>query len=111
MSQSVYINFVVKNIQEIHEEEDEIKRNASYAAAQNFIKTIGFEHEEIIVDFIGQAGDLSLYSPGLINISGLTAWGEETVQKWKEMAFSVLGPDCRPVLEVEFADGGILDFG
>jgi hypothetical protein len=107
MSERAYLAFVVKNIAEIHQEEDQIKRNAIYAAAEDFIKVLGLEDEDILVDFLGQQGDLTLYTTDMVRLDDVTAWGKKHVDKWKEMAAGIVGPDCQPYFEAEYEDGSM----
>ncbi len=104
MSVNVNLSFEIHNIKEIHEEEDEVKRNAIYEAAKQFLEEEGILDQDMIVDFLGQEGYLAGYTTWPIIISGAYRWVPDVTKRWEEMAFRVLGPDCKPQVNVEYPD-------
>jgi len=104
MSVNLNLSFEIHHIKEIHEEEDEIKRNAIYEAAKKFLEEEGILDQDMIVDFLGQEGYLAGYTTSPIIISGAYRWVPDVTKRWEEMAFRVLGPGCKPKVEVEYPD-------
>lgn len=104
MSVNLNISFEIHNIKEIHEEEDETRRNAIYDAAKKFLEEEGILDQDMIVDFLGQEGYLAGYTTWPIIISGAYRWVPDVTKRWEEMAFRVLGPACKPKVEVEYPD-------
>ena len=104
MSVNLNVSFEIHNIAEIHSQEDETKRNAIYEAAKKFLDDEGILDQDMIVDFLGQEGYLAGYTTFPLVISRSYKWVPEVTERWAKMAIQVLGPDCKPKVEVEYPD-------
>ena len=60
MSNQVYIAFIGKNNKEYHDAKDHSRIDAAYAEAKDFVQKCGLENEDVVVDYLGQEGDLTL---------------------------------------------------
>ncbi|MNK05506.1 hypothetical protein D3C87_233890 [compost metagenome] len=105
MSVNLNISFEIHNIQEIHTGEDETKRNEIYDAAKVFLDEIGILDQDMIIDFAGQDGNLVAYNAGFpLSISRSYLWIPEVTSKWEELAIRILGPTCKPIVDVDYPD-------
>jgi hypothetical protein len=104
MSVNLNISFEIHNIEEIHQEEDELKRNTIYEAAKKFLEEEGILNQDMLVDFLGQEGYLAAYTMSPLIISRSYSWVPDVTKRWEEMAISILGPSCKPIVKVEYPD-------
>ena len=105
MSVNLNISFEIHNIQEIHTGEDETKRNEIYEAAKVFLDEIEILDQDMIIDFAGQDGYLEAYNAGFpLIISRYYLWIPEVTSRWEELAFRILGPTCKPIVDVDYPD-------
>lgn len=104
MSVNLDISFEIHNIEAIHKEETEVKRNEIYAAAKQFLTTEGILDQDMIVDFLGQEGYLAGYTTAPLSISRSYVWVPEVTKRWEDMAKSILGSTCQPKVVVEYED-------
>ena len=104
MSVNLDVRFEIHDIKEIHYEEDEVKRNAIFEAANKFLSEEGILDQGMFVDFVGQAGYLSAYTTFPLIISRSYLWVPDVTERWKAMAHSILGASCTPKVVVDYPD-------
>ncbi|NOQ75500.1 MAG: hypothetical protein GQ574_26055 [Crocinitomix sp.] len=104
MSVNLNISFEIHNIKEIHSQKDEIKRDEIFEAANKFLAEVGILSQGMIVDFLGQDGNLVGYTTSPIIISRSHLWVPDVTKKWKEMAIRIMGTSCKPFVAVEYPD-------
>lgn len=105
MSVNLNIRFEIHNIHEIHTREDETKRKEIYQATKDFLDEIGILDQDMIIDFAGQEGNLEAYNAGPpLIISRSYLWIPEVTSRWEELAFRILGPNCKPIVDVDYPD-------
>jgi len=104
MSINLNISFEVHNIKEIHDEEDETKRNELYKAAKKFLDDEGILDQDMIVDFLEQDGYLAAYTTFPIVVSRSYLWVPDVTERWAEMATKIVSPACKPLVQVEYPD-------
>lgn len=100
MIDCIILRFEIHDIEKIHEEEDVASLEKIYLAANHFIQKEERLNYGIIIKFIGPKGYLSCYTTYPIIISRSDKWIDHIVKKWKDMAISILGHSCRPIVEV-----------
>lgn len=105
MSVNLNISLEIHNIKHIHESEDESKRDEVFDAAKKLLEKEGILDQDMILDFLGQEGHLAAYNAGNpLIISRSHDWVSRITKEWEEMAISILGDSCKPIVNVEYPD-------